>query len=196
MGESVPADETGLEPLTYAQRPIWIGQQLDPGNPLYNMAFAIVVDAALDRDAFRRAWRHVARRSDALRTTAIATGGAGVARVGRAAPDVELLDAGAIGDDGFLAWCRQRCERPLDTRERLVDTVLASLPDGRTGWYLNQHHLIADAYSTALVHQRVSTAYERIVGGGPADDGGAQKSHGYYPTTSALQASGPDEVVG
>lgn len=190
MGETVSANEPGLTPLTYAQRPIWIGQRLDPDSPLYNMAFAFELDASLDRDAFRRAWRHVARSSDALRTRILVEGGHGFACIGDDEPAVDIVDDPAsIGED-FVDWCRRRSRRPLPLESSLVDTVLAALPGNRTGWYLNQHHLIADAHSTALVYRRVAEAYGRVLSG---EELTKPTPVGYYEAAAALLADSTGE---
>ncbi len=60
----------GLQ-LTHNQMQIWVGQQLHPESPLYNMAFAFVFPTELRTDLFREAWRRVVRGSDALRTRII-----------------------------------------------------------------------------------------------------------------------------
>ena len=51
--------------LTPSQHPIWVGQQLDPDSPLYNMAFTFVFEGAIDPDRFRLAWRRIV---DVLKT--------------------------------------------------------------------------------------------------------------------------------
>ena len=55
--------------LFASQRPLWIGQQLHRSSPLYNMAFAFVLEGKVDADAFCRAWARVVGSSDALRST-------------------------------------------------------------------------------------------------------------------------------
>ena len=55
---------------------------------------------------------------------------------------------------------RERCRRPFDLSGDLVDSVLVPLERCRTGWYLNQHHLITDAWSTRLLYARVAAEYE------------------------------------
>ncbi len=62
----------------------------------------------------------------------------------------------------FRRWCRERCARPLPLDGDLVDSVLVPLGDGRTGWYLNQHHLVADAWSTVLLFRQVAAQYEAL----------------------------------
>ena len=151
--------------LTHSQRQIWIGQRLHPTCPLYNMAFAFVWPAELDADRFRRAWQRVADASEALRTRLTERDGDQPhCHLAARAPATELLDLASHSDPQaeFHRWCRERCTRPLPLDGPLVDSVLVHLGAGRTGWYLNQHHLVADAWSTKLLHDRVAAEYEAL----------------------------------
>ncbi|MEE4270345.1 MAG: amino acid adenylation domain-containing protein [Thermoanaerobaculales bacterium] len=174
--------------LTHSQLQILIGQRLHPASPLYNMAFAFVLPADLDREVFRRAWREVADASDVLRTR-ISTDPSGQATrsmrdSARETVVVELDDGGVTRDD-FDRWCADRCRRPLELSGELVDSVLVPLADGRTGWYLNQHHLVCDAWSTELLVRQVSDTYLAMVDGRPDRPGAPADS---YPTAAALLA--------
>lgn len=174
--------------LTHSQQQIWVGQRLAPASPLYNMAFAFVFPAELRADLFREAWQRVADASDALRTR-VADDGSGDARWTLAArarsTEVIDLDAGPDAGEAFRRWCRDRCARPLPPDGDLLDSVLVRLGDGRTGWYLNQHHLVADAWSTHLLYGQVGAEYERLLRG---EGTRPPALPAYYPTTAALQA--------
>ncbi|MDX2437618.1 MAG: AMP-binding protein, partial [Acidobacteriota bacterium] len=174
--------------LTHSQTQIWIGQRLHPESPLYNMAFAFVFPTALRIDLFCEAWRRVADVSDVLRTRLQEHEGAGrrtISEAGSCLTDVVDLSESADPEKAFLAWCRERCGRPLDLGGSLVDSVVVPLGDERTGWYLNQHHLVADAWSTLLLYRQVGAEYEALLRG---DDGERPAFPAYYPTASALQS--------
>jgi amino acid adenylation domain-containing protein len=174
--------------LTHSQTQIWIGQQLHLESPLYNMTFAFVVPTELRIDLFREAWRRVADGSDVLRTRLEEREGAGrrkISEAGSCLTEVVEFPESADPEKEFLAWCRKRCARPLDLGGSLVDSVIVPLGSGRTGWYLNQHHLVADAWSTLLLYRRVGAEYEALLRG---DDGERPPRPDYYPTASALQS--------
>ncbi len=180
------SDTAPKGPLTYSQKPIWLGQTLHPSSPLYNMAFAFLFDAELESDLFQRAWQHVVRDSDALRTTIVERDGLGSRRV-RSIDEykAEVLDFRSMPEPvaAFQDWCRERASVPLGLEDQLVDSVLVELGKGRTGWYLNQHHLIADAWSTMLVYQQVASEYAALAHGSPARD----RLEPYYSTAAALE---------
>ncbi|MCG8469636.1 MAG: amino acid adenylation domain-containing protein [Gemmatimonadetes bacterium] len=171
--------------LSHSQLPIWVGQRLHPSSPLYNMAFAFTFDADLDFGAFAAAWEFVARESALLRTRVEEEDGVGIPVVG---PVSELgTRRGDLGDArdrerAFEAWCDARATRALRVDGPLVESVLFDLGPGRTGWYLNQHHLVCDAWSTVLLYERVSEAYRAVVEGREAP----VAVEDYYRTARAL----------
>jgi len=179
-----PAAKGGA--LTHSQMQILLGQRLHPTSPLYNMAFAFVIPAALDLELFRRAWQRVADSTDALRTALRTDAGGEVSwslRDAAAETTVERLSD--TGRAGFHRWCRERCRRPLDLDGALVDSVLVPLEGGRTGWYLNQHHIVTDAWSTELLVARVSAAYLELAG---ERSPGLEPLTDFYPAAAELES--------
>ena len=152
-------EQSGGAPLTHGQRQIWVGQQLFPGDPLYNMAFAFELDAELDPSTFREAWKRVVAETDVLRTSLVE---------GDAHPpesfECQLLDLSSADDPraAFRTFCHERASRPLAPSGPLVECVLAKLGSGRSGWYLNQHHVVTDAWSTTLLFQRVGDVFQAL----------------------------------
>ncbi len=63
-----PGPGAGLAPLSYAQERLWFLDSLNPGDPAYNIAFAVRLTGHLDRSALEKSLRAVASRHDALRT--------------------------------------------------------------------------------------------------------------------------------
>ncbi len=153
-----PLDTGGL---TRAQLPIAIGQQLHAESPLYNMAFAFVIEDELEPERFRAAWRQVTASSEALQTRFRSGPGGRLQRF--SSSELALTVADFSGQEDavarFLDWGRARCARPLPLDGPLVDSVLVRLPNRQTGWYLNQHHLITDAWSTRLLYDRLAASY-------------------------------------
>lgn len=177
-------EESGLTP---SQLHIWLGQALHPTSPLYNMAFAYVLSGRIDPGRFRAAWRAVVSSSDALRTSIEQRGNRSI-RVVRRADDEEMtvLDFGHLPDPGtaFRTWAAERCTCFLPLEGRLVDSVLVRLGDRQWGWYLNQHHLVTDAWATVLLFQHVAGVYASS-----ADSGvHILALDSYYETARALES--------
>ncbi|MEO8257699.1 MAG: amino acid adenylation domain-containing protein [Acidobacteriota bacterium] len=181
--------------LSTSQTQIWIGQTLHPDSPLYNMAFAFVLEGEIDTAAFASAWRRVVDRSDALRTSVNQR--AGLVHVRDAGGcETRFLDFSARADaeHEFRAWAVERCARPLPLDGELVDSVIVKLAAGRYGWYLNQHHIVTDASSTVQLFRRVAAEYAEAKKGGGRDEADTGTLEPYYPTVRAL-ASYPNPRV-
>ncbi len=173
--------------LTHSQLPIWVGQRLHQDSPLYNMAFAWIFPAELRADLFQQAWQRVAEASDALKTFVVEHEGTAQVRFHEpGARGAEILDRGDDSAEDFRRWCRERCSRPLALNESLVDSVLVRLAGGKTGWYLNQHHLVADAWSTVLLYRQVVAEYAALLDGGSRPEA----LRGYYSTPPPDPKSG------
>jgi len=56
-------------PLAFTQERLWFLDQLAPGNPAYNIAFAVRLQGSLSVDILERSLNEVVRRHEALRTT-------------------------------------------------------------------------------------------------------------------------------
>ncbi|MGR9052583.1 MAG: condensation domain-containing protein, partial [Gammaproteobacteria bacterium] len=61
-------DDPSSAPLTYSQERLWIMSQLEPDNPIYNVAGALEFDGALNTETFGRGLDEVLRRHDILRS--------------------------------------------------------------------------------------------------------------------------------
>ncbi|GMU92126.1 MAG: hypothetical protein AMXMBFR4_11840 [Candidatus Hydrogenedentota bacterium] len=154
--------------LTLAQSRFWTGQQLYRDVPLYNMAHTFLLPADIQHDHFQRAFQAVVDRCDALRTVFVDENGAPKQRILPAIRyDVELLDFSQDKnpEETLSAWVRERVQRCFDLGGRLIDSVLIRLGPSRTVWYLNQHHIICDAWSTSLVFRWTGELYSLSISG-------------------------------
>ncbi|HZF10702.1 MAG TPA: amino acid adenylation domain-containing protein, partial [Thermoanaerobaculia bacterium] len=70
-----PAPESGLHPLSLAQRRLWFLSLLEPGNPLYNLPVPLRLVGRLDVSALGRALARIVRRHEPLRTVYAEQGG-------------------------------------------------------------------------------------------------------------------------
>jgi amino acid adenylation domain-containing protein len=155
------------------------------------MAFSFVIPGVLDYERFTLAWQQVAGQSDALRTRVrVLSDGTFDRYLAEEAPTltvIDLAEGGAVRAQ-FERWCRERCNQPLDFSGALVESALVPLAGGRTGWYLNQHHLVTDAWSTTLLVNQVNAGYQALSDGRPAP---APLEQHYYRTAAAI-ATDPD----
>ena len=157
-------------PLTRAQEALWASQQMHPDVPLYNMAFVFHIDGALDEDAFVSAFTQLVAEADALRTVVVSSEGvAGQTALDTVPDPIEVVDLTAEDAPSASAWAQARCAVPLDMHHRTFDSALLRLPGGCHAWYLNQHHVVTDAWAMALLYQRMEQLYLAAGTGAPPD---------------------------
>ncbi len=149
--------------LTQNQFLMWLGQQMNPDVPLYNVVHAFTIHGALEPAAFGRAFQAFVDHHDALRT---------VFRTINGVPRQEVLETVEAGveyidlareadpDAAYRAFEAERKMRILSLDEPLFDCVLLKLADDRTVWYLGQHHIMTDAISAELAFERVAAYYQ------------------------------------
>ncbi len=148
-------------PLTRAQEALWASQRMHPQAPLYNMAFVFHIDGAVDEAAFVRAFGELVAEADALRTVIVTSDGvAGQVTVDATADPIEVVDLTDRAEpDVALSWAQERCAVPLDIEKRTYESALLRLPGGRYAWYLNQHHVVTDAWAMTILFQRMEQLY-------------------------------------
>src|SRR5207247_10818698 len=56
-------------PLSFAQQRLWVLDQMEPNNPLYNIPRRLRMHGALNVDALTEALNEIVRRHDSQRTT-------------------------------------------------------------------------------------------------------------------------------
>ncbi|MFK8013840.1 MAG: amino acid adenylation domain-containing protein [Gammaproteobacteria bacterium] len=150
-------------PLTRSQQLIWTGQHLQPDEPLYNMALAFRLRGDFDFDTFSSAFAHLLRQSDALRITFDERDGVAHQYVNSNFDyTVELVDLSddPSPEDALAAWQSQRAQQPFALDQCLFDSCIVRMATDDHVWFLNQHHLTTDAWSTSVLYQHMATLYE------------------------------------
>ncbi|MEO2033847.1 MAG: condensation domain-containing protein, partial [Planctomycetaceae bacterium] len=153
--------------LTRSQLLIWTGQQLSPSAPLYNMAMAFRIHGPIVPDRFQQAFGDVVAACDALRTVVVSAANLPHQRVlERIDTPTEFIDLyRSVDSEHDLQQCiKLRRQRLFDPGQRMFESVLLRLTPSEFVWYLNQHHLITDAWSTALVYRWTSDRYLQLQG--------------------------------
>ncbi len=156
--------------LTKSQFLIWTGQKLHPDVPLYNMILAFTLTGRIDPDRFQRAFQAVVDRTDALRLVIEEHDDVPRQRVqDHLNAEVDTIDLSDQRDpnSAYRTWLDRRRTQMLDLTQRLFDCALVKLATDRHVWFLNQHHLIADVWSTSLVYRRTVDLYKTTAGGQP-----------------------------
>ncbi|QUX29750.1 amino acid adenylation domain-containing protein [Nocardiopsis akebiae] len=155
-------------PLTAAQKGLWYAQQLDPDNPLYNIAEYVELRGELDTDRFADAVRGAVLEAEALHL-AFGEDEEGPWQRVEYPEDWRLQVVDLRGEDDpdavALAWMREDLDRPHMARGELFAEVLFRLSDDRNYCYQRVHHLLLDGYGAMLVLGRITEHYDAMTEG-------------------------------
>jgi natural product biosynthesis luciferase-like monooxygenase protein/amino acid adenylation domain-containing protein len=165
--EREASDGSSFE-LTKFQQLFWAGQRLNPDEVIYVNLGLTVVKKRIDLRHMRAAFQAVVDRSDALRTVIEERGGVPRQRVLSSLPyEMEFFDLSRAADPRARldAWVDARRRTPLDIGKCVFDSALVKLADEEFAWFLNLHHIVADAWSFFLVCQHGLDYYESSLAG-------------------------------
>jgi acyl carrier protein len=158
--------------LSYAQERLWVLDQIEPNNPLYNIPRTLRLKGVLRTDALERALNEIVRRHESQRT-AFAVKGEHPVQVIAASVTVPLVvqDLTSLPEDAREAEARriaiQETMRPFDLRQApLVRALLLRLAEDDHVFHLTMHHIISDAWSAGIFLQELTVLYEAFSGRG------------------------------
>jgi amino acid adenylation domain-containing protein/non-ribosomal peptide synthase protein (TIGR01720 family) len=169
-----PRDSGASAPLSFQQQRLWFLQLYDPEGAAYNSVRALRLRGRLDVPALEAAFRRLVERHAVLRTRF--EGGEGEPlQVVLPQVDVAIEYAvlPAVGEPGaepaLTAWLQARVRRPFDlARPPLLRVALArrgETPGGAGEWVLLlvMHHIVVDAWSTAVLVRDLARAYSEAL---------------------------------
>ncbi len=157
--------------MTQTQLMMWTGQMLSGKRPVYNMGFKIGIESDLDESLFRQSFDDVVRQSDILRSVfRYVDGGPKRIVVPPEAMDFEL-PVHDFSDrlDELDGWMQEQLVQPINLKKRLFDAALIRTGPHSFVWYLCQHHLICDGWSTSNFIMAVGDRYAQLESGNAGD---------------------------
>src|SRR6266851_4797733 len=155
---------------------MWLLAEMDPGEPTYNITWALWLDGALEVSALQQAWDAAVARHETLRTTFRNESGVPVqvieeepAAVPIPITSVEQLAAGER-EPAALDQIRRLARIPFDLATGpLARAALVRLSPEAHVLAVVMHHIVADDWSFRILFDELSADYEAISrGGGPA----------------------------
>ena len=163
-------------PTSFGQRRMWLLAEMDPGEPTYNITWALWLEGPLEVSALQRAWDAAVARHEALRTTFRNQAGVPVQVIedepaARPLPvtSVERLAAGER-ETAALDQIRKLARIPFDLATGpLARAALVRLSPEAHVLAVVMHHIVADGWSFRILFDELAADYEAISrGGGPA----------------------------
>jgi amino acid adenylation domain-containing protein len=161
-------------PASFAQQRMWLLNRMDPDEPVYNIAWALWLDGALDVTALRQAWDAALARHEALRTTLRDNSGLPVQVIDDEPPprplpvtSVEHL-AEPEREPAARALIAELARAPFDLAAGpLVLGRLVRLSPERHVLAVVMHHIVADGWSFRILFDELSADYQAIRRGDP-----------------------------
>nr|QEO74845.1 condensation domain-containing protein [uncultured bacterium] len=153
-------------PLSYAQQRLWFLDQLEPGNPFYNIPEAVQLRNPLNVAALEQTLSEIVRRHEVLRTTFPVIEGRPAQLVGPAEGlSLKVVDLSHLplarreAEARRLAFAEAR--RPFDlARGPLMRAALVRLAADHHLLLLNTHHIVSDGWSTGVLVGETMTLYK------------------------------------
>ncbi|HSF40688.1 MAG TPA: amino acid adenylation domain-containing protein [Thermoanaerobaculia bacterium] len=167
----VPVPRDGDLPLSFAQERLWFLDQLQPGQPTYNIPSALRMSGPLSPAALAGAFAEVVRRHEALRTTFPAVAGRPVQRIAPPAPfPLPVVDLGALpageGEREATRLTALEAAHPFDLAAGpLLRAGLLRLGEGEHLLLATLHHIVSDGWSMGILIRELGAAYQALAAG-------------------------------
>jgi nonribosomal peptide synthetase MxcG len=158
----VDVPEPGM-PLSAAQSGIWLGQQLDPDNPVYNTAECIEIRGPVDPVMFERAVRQTVQEAEALHMRFVLPGDEPRQEPALSSDwTLPVVDLSGEQDpwQAAQAWMDRDLGRTIDLERGplFAQALFRAAPD-RFFWYQRIHHIAMDGFGYSLLARRVADLY-------------------------------------
>jgi amino acid adenylation domain-containing protein len=186
-------------PASFSQRRLWFLDQLQPGEPTYNLPYAIWLDGPLDAQALQRALDALVARHSILRTRIVAidgepeqlvseTGAAPIERIGFPA---EADSAERIRRAESIAADLGRQPFNLAAGQLIRAALIGAGPD-RHLFLLVMHYVIGDSAALEVLVRELSATYRAETTGAPASLAPLWMEYGDYAVWQQDQMRGEE----
>jgi amino acid adenylation domain-containing protein len=151
--------------LSVQQESLWFFEQVDPGQPLYNIAQVIRMEGPLEAEALQAALSDIVARHDPLRTRFCAVDGEPrqavqpVAQVALPLIDLSKLPP-AQRQSKIDSLIHEEARQPFGLDEDLLLRAALVRGSAREHWLvLLVHHIAADLWSLRILYRELGQAY-------------------------------------
>jgi amino acid adenylation domain-containing protein len=166
--EPAPPDE--LLPLSFAQQRLWFLDQMEPGNPFYNISATVRLGGEINVSALEYSFGEIVSRHEALRTRFEVVDGQPVQIITPALswslPLIDLRDLTPVERELDVARrAAEDAQTPFDlSTGGLLRTTLLQLNDEEHALLVTMHHIVSDAWSVGILIRELTLLYESFAG--------------------------------
>src|SRR5512146_239643 len=160
-----PVDSDQRLPLSFAQRRLWLLDQLLPSGSVYNLPRVVRLRGTLDVEGLRRAFDELLRRHEALRTRFKVHDGEPVQVIEpRLSLALEPEDLSALAPAPREAEAERRAQQEAQAsfdlkRGPLIRARLLRLTPSEHWLLLSLHHIVTDGWSMGVLFNELSALY-------------------------------------
>jgi hypothetical protein len=159
-------------PLCLAQERLWFLDQLEPGNPFYNVAIAIKLTGPLNLVVLEQSLNEIVKRHEALRTSFAAVKGCPIQVIAPTStltlPVVDLREFSSAEAEA-MHLATEEAQQPFDlSRLPLLRPKLLCLNQKKHMLLLAMHHIISDGWSIGVFIRELAMIYEAFSSGKPS----------------------------
>ncbi|MEG4490497.1 amino acid adenylation domain-containing protein [Microcoleus sp. D3_18_C4] len=168
------ASRQGELPLSFAQQRLWFLDQLQPGNPAYNIPAAVRLKGALNVAVLEQTFQEIIKRHEALRTTFNSVEGRPaqviISSFNFTLPIVNLRELSqAEREAEAMRLAAEEARQPFDlTKGPLLRVTLLHLDETEYLLLVTVHHIVADGWSMGVLVREVAALYEAFCSGKPS----------------------------
>ncbi|MGI2902888.1 condensation domain-containing protein [Tolypothrix sp. VBCCA 56010] len=158
-------------PLCLAQERLWFLDQLEPGNPFYNVPIAVHLTGELNAVILEQSLNEVVGRHEALRTSFSAVEGRPIQAIASSSLQLTLpvTDLPNVSVETALHIATEFAQQPFDLSQApLLRTKLLRLTQQEHMLLLVMHHIISDGWSIGILIQELAEIYKSFSKGLPS----------------------------
>ncbi|MHC5779062.1 condensation domain-containing protein [Nostoc sp.] len=157
-------------PLCLAQERLWFLDQLEPGNPFYNVPIAVHLTGELNTAILEQSLNEVVGRHEPLRTSFLTVEGRPIQAI---APTLKITlpvtDLPGANIESALDIATEFAQQPFDlSQPPLLRAKLLRLTQQEHMLLLVMHHIISDGWSIGILIRELAEIYEAFSHGLPS----------------------------
>lgn len=155
-------------PLSFAQQRLWFLDQMEPGNPFYNLPEAVRLNANLNVYALEQTLQEISRRHEVLRTRFSFIAGEASQVISPPQPmSLPVIDLSLMPDHGSEVaverLAREEARRPFDlARGPVFRARLLRLNERAHVLLLTIHHIVSDGWSVGILLYETINLYKEF----------------------------------
>lgn len=158
--EPIQRDKQTPLPLSFAQERLWFLDQLEPGNPFYNVPVALRIEGMLHTTALEQSLKEITARHEVLRTAFAETDGRPAQIILPEFPGSPLLKITDVSEEQVRNLAIHEARQTFDLSEDpLLRANLLRLSETAHVLLLTMHHVVSDGWSMGVLIQELLALY-------------------------------------